>query len=189
MPEKRESCLGAETDKMSLIGCLVVGILVFWAAYLLSKMRLRKRGYEALDIERAVAMATPEAKRRRPEINNMHDAGTSPESLPAWSSTASPSHLDLDQESIDAQLLGELGSAAGATLKEPNALTSTRERLLADAEFGPVLYVNPKQYHRIIKRRIFRQALEESLRIPKTSGSGRRLRRPKAADGVVVALS
>ena len=81
-------------------------------------------------------------------VLQQHHVATNPK---AGAKAATPSDINYTQPGVDSTCSGPPGSLASTTGKTPQE---------------SFIYVNSKQFHRILKRRAARQKLEEALRLP-----------------------
>lgn len=173
---------------MALLVYLVVAVLVVAAARIMSIRRVRMRRYGVLDAEKGVVTM--------PGANDGGKEG-SRHTTPLRSIRPLPAKLPRlydDTQAANDQLLSEF--AASTALDRPvhpdrSSPPTTKDSVekssspASSEEERPVL-VNPKQFHRILKRRAARQAMEESLRLmAQRMERGRELRSMRGFDGVV----
>lgn len=161
---------------------LATAVLLCAAFYLISNRRHRKSRATLLDAEKSVAMM-PRQRHPRQTL--------CPPQTTAWGDTELKTPFEADQQAASAQLLDEFAAAFYPASEGDyshgimNNASLPGEESSQDEE---VVFVNPKQYHRILKRRVSRQAWAEAFRLKKSQG--KMLRRPKVAhmDGVIVAM-
>lgn len=170
---------------MGFLVYLGVAVLLFAAVYLLSRRTPRKQRAAFWDAERAVAMKkVPPGEKRVLRTMTTFD----------WPPADLQNSFALDQKAADAQLLDEFAASTSTTTASdhPPLNTDTNGTLTPPQDSAePIYYVNPKQYHRILKRRIFRQELAQTLRKTEVAKmQARTLRGSRGAGGgLLMALS
>lgn len=181
---------------MALLFYLVAVVLLFAGMRLVSGRRLRMRRHVFADTEKGVAMTSCTTKNGEAKPSRK---GTPPQPVPRLPAK-SLCHYDDDSKAANDQLLSEFAastaldsycsrshdSAHPDATNDIAAEVSEKQSSPLSPEEQPIL-VNPKQFHRILKRRAARQALEDSLRLmAKRMEKGRELRSMRGFDGVVV---
>lgn len=159
---------------MALLVCLLVVVVLSAATYLIFVKSLWKRQTVFLDAEQAVAVETPE-----PRASDLEKEKTDSSSPASWSPI-----YERDARAADSQLLTEFAAVA-----ESNYALCGNTMKLQNEGAEPVLYLNAKQFDRIMKRRAARTKLVGTLRLAKTSTKRRSLRKSDAVGGMVMGVS
>lgn len=166
-----------------MVGAIIAAVLGFALYMLPTKHALnpRKRHATTLDIEQSAALMDTSGR--------LDDSDSSREPCLLYSSPHINSFIEKDQEAANSQLLDEFAaSTASNTLQNSEAGEPVEK--LPDPDATVHVSLNPKQYHRILKRRVFRQEFAEALRKARIAKvQGRSSRRSKVPGGMMMALS
>ena len=170
---------------MVLLVVLLVAVLLFAVLRVLAGRRMGIRRHGIADTEKGVVMATGTSDGERKFMKQTpppHDIKPLPAKLPR--------RCD-DSQAANDQLLSEFAASTALDRSDTSTLpslvdaASNEKPSPVSSEEQPIL-VNPKQFHRILKRRAARQAMEESLRLmAQRMERGRELRSMRGFDGVV----